>query len=204
MVKRDREKLAYYYIYKFAKDVENAPIDKLTNAILKTNRAEYIYRYAVDVKNISSENIDKLADAIIKLNDPSYILGFAIDVKNAPIDKLADAIIATNNAMYIYRFAFEVENAPIEKLKAAMEKTDEEIYKNAINKLYYSGSQKTFDNLINMAHNNEEITDDNYIDNANIDKDKYFNPNIEDYFDLSNTAIIYEPIDTSNKILIKK
>ena len=100
-------------------------IPRLTDAICETNNAEYIYSFAVNVKDAP---IDKLAEAICKTNNAEYIYSFAINVNGAPIDKLAEAICETLNAKYIYYFAKYVKKFPmntvyINKLAEAISKT---------------------------------------------------------------------------------
>ncbi len=119
------------YIYKFARDVKGVPIDKFADSIIKIGDAEYIYKFARDVKGVP---IDKFVDSIIKTGDAEYIYRFARNVKCVPIDKLADAIIKIGEAEYIYRFARNVKDAPIDKLADAIIKIGEAeyIYKFAI------------------------------------------------------------------------
>ena len=102
-----------FYIYRFARDVKDAPIDKLADVVIATQNAKYIYKFAFDVKDAP---IDKLVDAVIATQNAEYIYEFAYDVKDAPIDKLVDAIIATQNAEYIYKFARDIGSAPVDRL----------------------------------------------------------------------------------------
>ena len=132
------------YIYKFAKDIKNAPIDILADAIIKTGNAEYIYKFASDIYNAP---VKKLVDAVIKTGSANNIYLFARFVENAPIVKLVDAICETRDTYYILEFARWVQNlskTSINKLANAIIKCNdsESIYvfakqiKNApINKL---------------------------------------------------------------------
>ncbi len=104
------------YVYNYTKEIEDAPIDKLADIIIKLGNEEYIYKFARDIKGAP---IDKLAVAIIKINNPEYIFYFAKDVNGAPIDKLADAIITSGNTTYMELFV-HIDNAPKEKIKIAI------------------------------------------------------------------------------------
>ena len=135
-----------FYIYRFAWDVKDAPIDKLADAVIAAQNAKYIYRFAWDVKDAP---INKLADAVIAAQNAEYIYEFARNVKDAPINKLADAIVATQNAEYIYKFAGSVCVAPKDQLADAIAATQnaEYIYKFA-HDLYGFSINKLVDAII--------------------------------------------------------
>ncbi|MBE6154022.1 MAG: hypothetical protein E7163_00385 [Firmicutes bacterium] len=119
------------YIYKFARDVENAPIEILTDGILSLIEADpdvNILKIADFANNVKNASVNKLADAIIKTNSGYAIFEFARSVKNAPINKLASGVIASKNPQYIYRFAKDIPNAPIERLMNAIIRVNDALF----------------------------------------------------------------------------
>lgn len=104
-------------LFKIALNIEDAPIEKLADAVIEINDAKFIYDFARDVKGAP---IEKLADAIIKIGDAEYIYNFAYNVKGAPLEKLEDAVINTGDAEYIYQYARYIKGASIERLADAM------------------------------------------------------------------------------------
>lgn len=103
------------YIFKFARDVKDAPIKELTEAIIKSKSSNYICLFARFINN-NIEDINRLADRVIELGHIEYILKFASTVKGAPVEKMADIIIQSGSVYHIKLFAQEVENAPIDKM----------------------------------------------------------------------------------------
>lgn len=100
-------------IYRFAiknKKLSKESLEKLAEAVIQTEDAEYIYNFA---KDIEGAPIDKLAEGIIQTEDAYCIYAFAKEVKGAPIDRLAEAVIQIDDAEYIYKFAKEVKGAPL-------------------------------------------------------------------------------------------
>ncbi len=94
------------YIYLFARDVKDAPIDKLQIFLCKQREkndllAKYIYLFA---SNIKGANIYMLTEAICNVGNPEYIYYFASDIKGAPIELLIDAICASNDIFWIEKF----------------------------------------------------------------------------------------------------
>ena len=94
-------------------NVDSHYIIELANKVIELNSAEWLYKFAKEVKGAP---IEKLAEALIKTNDANWSYWFAKEVPNVPIDKLAKVIIATNNANYIYEFAKNIPDAPINDL----------------------------------------------------------------------------------------
>lgn len=113
------------YILKFAKRIDALPIkkkeqleliEKLINAMVATNNAQFMYYFALNVKNAP---IEKLTDAIVAIKDAYFICEFVKYILNAKYDdfdiyksyyfmllkKLAKGVVATGNAEYIYYFA---------------------------------------------------------------------------------------------------
>ena len=78
----------------------------LTDAICKTNNAEFIYAFAVCIDGAS---IEMLTDAIINTGDIKYITLFAKNVKNAPTGRLQEYISRNEN----YLEQIEQENYKI-------------------------------------------------------------------------------------------
>lgn len=79
------------FIYYFAKGVKGAQLDKiviekLVEAIVKTNDAKYMYLFA---RNVKGTIIEKLAEGIIKTNKAEYIDRFS---KAFSLPKLAQSI----------------------------------------------------------------------------------------------------------------
>lgn len=87
------------YIYNFAKNVKNAPIERLTDIIIDSNNACYIYLFTRDV---GQKPIPKLASAIMKIHDIDHIYYFIRDVKNAPVEQMIDEVIRTYNLERIW------------------------------------------------------------------------------------------------------
>ena len=77
------------YIYLFARDIENAPINKLANIVIKSDDAKYIYLFAKDVEKAP---INKLAKAIIETNNTQYIRLFFKNIKNKSIARLSNTL----------------------------------------------------------------------------------------------------------------
>jgi len=100
-------------MYNYAKMVENAPIEKISDAIIGTSDAAYIYKFAKDIKNAP---IKRLEDAIIDIGKAEYIYCFARDVKGSSVIRLADALIATREVAYMELF-MHIDGAPAERLK---------------------------------------------------------------------------------------
>lgn len=84
------------WLYKFAKKVKGAPIEKLAEALIKTGNAYYSYWFAKEVPNAP---IDKLAEVIIASNNANYIYAFAEDIPNAPINDLINAFVTSKGAV---------------------------------------------------------------------------------------------------------
>jgi len=120
-----------FYIYKFARDVENAPIEILTEGIIATaesNPDKAVLKIVDFANEIKNAPVNKLADAIIKTKSAFAIYYFAEKVKDAPIKKLANGVIASKEPHYIYQFAKDVPNAPIDKLMNAVIKSNDPLY----------------------------------------------------------------------------
>lgn len=79
------------YIYNVAEEVDGVDIDKLLDAIVKTEYPRYIRQFASLVD--TPERISKLQAAIIEKGDAYDIYNFASEVKGANIKALYRAII---------------------------------------------------------------------------------------------------------------
>lgn len=135
----DKEKIAdtlismgnFDILCEFAANIQNAPIDKIANAIITKGESKYIFRLAICIKE-NKYYIKKLMKEIINLKDSEYIYLFSRDLfpylENIDIDSLADAIIETNDLEYIYEFANNNTRTPIYKLALAIIKSENEEY----------------------------------------------------------------------------
>lgn len=113
------------FIYRFAKEIEEAPINELTKGIIATKKNNYICKFAVD---IDKADVQRLGMAIIALHDAYYIMLFLRKVKLISKDmksRLIQEIINLKEAIYIYECATEISDAPIEDLANALIETTE-------------------------------------------------------------------------------
>ena len=91
-----------YILYLAYHNVKNAPIEKLADAIIATNNAEYIYHFARDAKKAP---VKKLAAAVVASGNAEFISSFISlngIIKNVPLDILIKGLIKTKNVPYIY------------------------------------------------------------------------------------------------------
>ena len=105
----------YSRIYAFVRDIEEAPIVKLADAMIATHNEIYIYELAIYMqdKGLLNEELKvKFARAIIKTKSVQFIYLYARDIKNAPLKELTDAEIDIGDAEYIYLYARDVNVAP--------------------------------------------------------------------------------------------
>lgn len=77
------------YIYRYALEVPDAPINVLAFKLIKTNDLEYIYRFARDVK---SAPITILISEIVASDSVEYIQKAIENVPGAPIEFLQEAL----------------------------------------------------------------------------------------------------------------
>ena len=92
------------YIYKFARYIKNASIDKLADAIITTQNAEYIYNFAHYVKNAP---INKLAHVLIDMQSTEYIANFILDDSNISVEtfkNLVETFLTISNAKNLWIF----------------------------------------------------------------------------------------------------
>lgn len=124
------------YIYRFARDIANAPVFNLARALVdiclekqrKTKNAEayYMGEFLKDVKNAP---VSILIDGIATNNDAITIYSVAFSYnrnkKFTPelVKKLAQGIIASKDPSYMFYFARDIINAPIDSLARAIFKT---------------------------------------------------------------------------------
>lgn len=72
-----------FNIYNFLKlDLSLENTDKLINKLVSLKSGEYIYKTAMNCKNLSPKNIESLVNGIIHSNDSFYIYKFLTRVKN--------------------------------------------------------------------------------------------------------------------------
>jgi len=86
------------FIYRFAKDIKGANIEKLSKAIINTKVANKIYEFAYDVNNAP---INDLANALIETGEINWINTFIFHVKNAPVETLVNKVIESKALYYI-------------------------------------------------------------------------------------------------------
>lgn len=116
------------------KDIERESLDKLTNAIIKTNNIEDMLNFKYVTNKISLEVQDKLIDAIIKSQTKAYyefskgnlhayykcrsnekteyiynFICIAKGLEERNINKLADYMIKTKNIKYVVSFFKNIE-----------------------------------------------------------------------------------------------
>lgn len=142
------------YIYKFACQVKvkGADLDKLTKAIIHTHNAEYIFYFARDVEGA---DLDALTDAIIKTGSAYYIYNIArINAKK--VDTLTNEICKSNNAECIFYFACDVKGANKYRLARAIELTNDEEwiekFKKIIGEKYFIENNKNSEIEDNINH----------------------------------------------------
>ncbi len=90
-----------YKIYRFARDVAGADIEKLEDAMIQTDDFDLVCWFAADVQGA---DIVKFEDAAINSGDAFNIYYFAECVKRANIEKLWNALQATNDSFFIKEF----------------------------------------------------------------------------------------------------
>lgn len=109
-------------IYNFADELDNMhikmPIKKLTDAIIQTGDAEYIYKFAMDIFDAP---LDRVGNALINIGNPTYIFLYAKEeAEGINVEKYANAMIKAGDVYWMYKFAKEVKYAPVDKLEKAI------------------------------------------------------------------------------------
>ena len=89
------------YIYQYAKEIPEANIEKLEEAICRTQNAKYIYKFAQCIVKV---NISKLEDAIIQTKDYKVIMDFIKNIKKCCLSKFEKVIMESNNTHYIKEY----------------------------------------------------------------------------------------------------
>lgn len=91
-----------YNIYYFARDIKDAPLEKLIRAISKTNNPQYIYYTLRDFNSkISLATKLELVERLIELKDSLYIFFASNIVPEIPITEYANAMLNSEiNAKY--------------------------------------------------------------------------------------------------------
>lgn len=98
------------YIYRFASQVKDAPMNRLAVGIVETKDVEYIEMFA----QIEGAPVDYLAGSIAKIGTAQDIYRFAMSVSKAPKEKLAKAICKKGSTTDIEAYAYDVMHVPTE------------------------------------------------------------------------------------------
>lgn len=120
------------YIFKLAEKMglDDDQMAMIIKGVVNTKNVDYIYRFAKEIKNISSNNMLTLARGLLQVNDLSNtnmkkktkvydihyvetIYFFARNIEKLEhnvIKELLNGLLNTNNAEYIYNFARDVRN----------------------------------------------------------------------------------------------
>ncbi|MBE5821091.1 MAG: hypothetical protein E7311_00695 [Clostridiales bacterium] len=103
-----------YYIADLANsNINGVSLSKIEDAVIKANRALDIYHLADRVKE--SDKI-KLCNAIAKLDDVDMCLHFATDIEGADINVLFDTVVEKGNDYWFDRFVKEVKGLSKDKI----------------------------------------------------------------------------------------
>ncbi len=109
----------YRLIYRFAKDIEGADIEVLSQAVAKTKVPDFIF----EVAKIEGADIEVLSQAMAETKHARLIEEFAKDIQGADIAVLTEGMAKTKNPELILSFAREIKGADIAVLTKAMAKT---------------------------------------------------------------------------------
>lgn len=96
------------FIFYFARDIAEAPLDTLTKAIIETGNAKYIYFYTLYIENVS---IEELTQGIVKTNNAKYMYFYALNVEKEDLIPLIAGIKKTNHLDYMFYFIRDI-NSP--------------------------------------------------------------------------------------------
>lgn len=138
-----------HFIYRFAREVKHANIDKLQNAIIDIGDLQYIARFGCFIDRADTElietilveannaqaayayisysrtpNIDKFKHIFLKSKKPRYLYALAQHINNS--DELAlieDMVMAGKSYMYIRLFAKNIRGASLAKAEARLLKS---------------------------------------------------------------------------------
>lgn len=117
------EKVDAEYVYWISRTIKTnlSPdnISDLANALSKTNSAEYMYKFAIDIKNLSKNDISILVKSILKTNDIEYIYLFLKNVSNIKKEDkklLKSKILSSHNMKFICLGALYIDTKLIKKL----------------------------------------------------------------------------------------
>ena len=99
------------YIYRFASQVKEAPMNRLAVGIAATRDVEYIEMFA----KLEGAPVEYLAGVVAKIGSAQDIYRFAMNVDNAPKEKLAKAICKQGTAFDIETYAYDVMHVPAEE-----------------------------------------------------------------------------------------
>jgi len=99
-------------LYKYACEVENAPIEKLIDRVIEIKNCKYIHLFARDF----CKCLDKLTDAIIKYGTDLDIYNFSLDVRNVDINKITDKLIQVGDVEFLIKYITNVRGVNIDKV----------------------------------------------------------------------------------------
>lgn len=99
-------------LYKYACEVENAPIEKLIDRVIEIKSCKYIHLFSRDF----CKCLDKLTDAIIKYGTALDIYNFSLDVRNVDINKITDKLIQVGDVEFLIKYITNVRGVNIDKV----------------------------------------------------------------------------------------
>lgn len=135
------------YIYRFAYDVPNAPLDILEDGLIKYGSIYHIINFAKKIKGCNLEKltdaacnladsctfihlinlaqiekcpIEKIINKFLEFADKSDILSFVRKNHCYSVTKFASIVCESKDSFSIYDFAKNVKNAPIESLASSL------------------------------------------------------------------------------------
>lgn len=135
------------YIYRFAKDIKGASVDKLVGAIIDSGESEYMYKCA---KDVNGAPMDVLVEGVINSCNDYFMTQFALNIPNVPVDKLADVVIKLDDSEQIARLA-AAPFAPMEQIVDAIVKTENSYVINGFTYAYPQEVERVADSLIEMG-----------------------------------------------------
>ena len=93
------------YLWRIDNTFEEAPSEKIEQAIIKTKNPKYIFFFATYNKPTSLINLTK---GLIESGSGEYLNYMAMFTDNAPIELIKEGILTTNDAYNIYDFYTEL------------------------------------------------------------------------------------------------
>lgn len=111
-------------IYTYAKDYQNANINKCQASLILTNDMEYMYKFGCDVQGADT---DKLLDAIININidEVNNAITDKLDIlikcvanfRSIKRDIIEKELFEASNPKYLYMYALKVKDVCVSKIE---------------------------------------------------------------------------------------